>query len=96
MTRQGGYLVRRWRGEVALPTVFWRDMLAIGTAVNLLASFVALMAAAQGADIRVAATVHFAPVPYNLFLFMVVWRAPARKLFTAAGALAWLGVMTIV
>jgi len=43
-----------------------------------------------------AAALHFAPLPYNLFLFMVVWRAPKRTVFTSALAAAWLAVMTIV
>jgi hypothetical protein len=96
MTRQGGFVMRRWRGEIALRTLFWRDMLAIGTVINLLASFLALMAAAQGVDIRVAVALHFAPLPYNLFLCMVVWRAPNRTAFTSAIAAAWLAVMMIV
>ncbi|MBC7939362.1 MAG: hypothetical protein H7Z19_06280 [Chitinophagaceae bacterium] len=77
-------------------TLFWRDMLGVGTVINLLASFVALMAASQGVDIRVAAALHFAPLPYNLFLFMVVWRAPKRTLFTSSIAAVWLAVMTVV
>jgi hypothetical protein len=96
MTGPGGYVMRRWRGEITLRTLFWRDMLGIGTVVNLLASFVALLAAAQGVDVRVAVALHFAPLPYNLFLFMAAWRAPNRTAFTSAIAAAWLAVMTIV
>lgn len=96
MTGPSGNVVRRWRGEVALRTLFWRDMLGIGTVINESASSVALMAVSQGVDIRVAAALHFAPMPYNLFLFMAVWRSPNRTALTGGIAAAWLAMMTIV
>ena len=43
-----GFIARRWRGDVPLRTVFWRDMLGVGTAVNVLFTFAALIAATQG------------------------------------------------
>lgn len=88
--------MRRWRGDVSLRTVFWRDMLGVGTVANLLATFLGLMAASQGASVWVAAAFHFAPLPYNVFLVAAVGRAsppsPAAKLL----ALAWLAVMTVL
>jgi hypothetical protein len=69
-----------WRGEVGLALVFWRDMLGVGTAINVGASFGALMLVSQGVDTRWAVALHFAPVPYNLFLFLAVWRCPQRGL----------------
>jgi len=92
----GTFLARRWRGAVAWPVLFWRDMLATGTVLNLLASFVALMLAAQGAPTALAVLVHFAPVPYNLFLFLALWRLPRRPALVALAAAAWLLVMTVV
>ena len=80
---------------MALRTVFWRDMLGVGSGVNLLASFVALMAASQDVDMRVVIALHFAPLPYNLFLFTVVWRAPDRTVSMGAVAAVWLAVMTV-
>jgi hypothetical protein len=91
-----GFFTRRWRGEVALPLVFWRDMLVIGSVINLLASFMALLVASMGLGTGVAAALHFAPLPYNLFLFLVVWRSPQRSLFKSSVALLYLVVMTIV
>lgn len=76
--------------------VLWRDMFAVGTAVNVLATFVALIAASQGGTAWAAAAIHFAPLPYNLFLFAAVGRASPRSRIAVVFATAWLGLMTIV
>ena len=90
------FLGRRWRGEVGTPTVFWRDMLAVGTVLNLLASFVALVLASQGAPPWLPVAVHFAPLPYNLFLFMAVMRSKPGGQAMRLVALVWLVVMVVV
>lgn len=90
------FLAGRWRGQVPMRTVFWRDMLGVGTAANLLATFIALMAASQGVPGWVAVAIHFAPMPYNVFLCAAVGRArPASRLATTV-ALVWLALMTVV
>lgn len=76
--------------------VFWRDMLGVGTTANLLATFAALMAVSQGASSWVAAVIHFAPLPYNVFLFAAVERAAPRSRIAAMLALVWLAAMTVV
>ena len=96
MFNQIGFFARRWRGEVPLPVVFWRDMVAVGTFINLLASVMALILAAQGVDLRVAVALHFAPIAYNVFLFLSVWRSPQSTFIKKVLALAWLAAMTIV
>lgn len=90
------FFARRWRGEVPIRIVLWRDMLAVGTAVNLLATFVALIAASQGSPTWFAAAIHFSPLPYNLFLFASVGRATPRSRVAVILATAWLCVITIV
>ena len=95
-TGQGVFFARRWRGEVDWPTLFWRDMLAYGTVLNIAASFAALMLAALGAPGGAAAALHFAPVPYNAFLFICLWRLRRRPATVAAAAALWLVVMTVV
>ncbi len=62
------FFARRWRAEVPLAVLFWRDLLAVGTLVNLFASFGALVMVAQGVAGHWAVAVHLAPLPYNLFL----------------------------
>jgi len=91
-----GFFARRWRGRVAWRKLFWRDMLAVGTVLNLAASFGALALLALGAPGAVAVALHFAPLPYNLFLLLALWRLPQRPAPVVAAALAWLVVMTVV
>ncbi|MBA4175055.1 MAG: hypothetical protein C0505_00610 [Leptothrix sp. (in: Bacteria)] len=95
-TGSGHFLARCWRGDVPLRQLFWRDMLLVGTMVNLLASFGALMIAAVGAPMPWAAALHFAPVPYNVFLCLSLWRRPVRPQPMALAAAAWLVLVTIV
>lgn len=90
------FFARRWRGEVPLQTVLWRDTLAVGTAVNLLATFAALIMASQGGPTWAAAVIHFSPLPYNLFLFAAVGRARPRTRLAAIVSVVWLAAMTIV
>jgi len=94
--RPGGFFACRWRGAVPLRTLFWRDMLAVGTVVNLGGSFAALMAAAAGVPMAWAVALHFAPVPYNVFLFLALWRLPGRPAIAVTVAALWLAVMTVV
>lgn len=90
------FLARRWRGEIPLRVLLWRDMLAFGTVLNLFASFAALALAALHVDLRIAFAVHLAPVPYNLFLVVALWRTPQRSALASVIALVWLVAMTVV
>lgn len=85
----GGFFARRWRGDVPLARLFWHDMLVVGSLLNLVATFGALMLAAQGAPTALAAALHFGPLPYNLFLWLALWRHPARHPAHAVGATLW-------
>ena len=90
------FFARRWRGEVALRTLFWRDMVVVGSAVNLVATFQALMLAAQGIALGIAVAVHFAPLPYNVFLVAALARSPQRTAMTSLLAGVWLVAATLV
>lgn len=92
----GNFFSRRWRGQVPVRRLFWRDMLLVGSLVNLMATFVALMVAAQGAGTGAAALVHFAPLPYNLFLFAALQRSPQRSRVQFGIGLVWLALMTLI
>jgi hypothetical protein len=96
LTGTRGYFARRWHGEVPTAVLLWRDMLAIGTLANLAATFVALILLSQGVSLAIVAAVHFAPAPYNLFLFAAVWRSAQRTRTTFAIALVWLCTITLV
>ncbi|MES2716327.1 MAG: hypothetical protein V4795_11200 [Pseudomonadota bacterium] len=94
--RLPSFFARRWQGQVPVHTVLWRDMLGVGTAVNVLATFVALLSASQGAASWVAVALHFAPLPYNVFLFIAVRRAPPPSRISKLVGLVWLALMTVV
>lgn len=91
-----GFIGSRWRGEASAAVLYWRDILAVGSLINLFTGFAALMLAAQGADLLIAATVHFAVLPYNVFLVVALWRTPQRTRFMAWTSLIWLGVVTVL
>lgn len=95
MLRPDGFFLRRWRGQVVWQRLFWRDMLAVGSVLNLAASFGALALLALGAPGALAAALHFAPVPYNLFLFIALWRLAQRPAPVVGLALVWLVVVTV-
>ncbi|MCU0836227.1 MAG: hypothetical protein MUC77_17640 [Chromatiaceae bacterium] len=92
----GDYFSRRWRGEVPLRVLFWYDMLSVGTLVNLIASLLAFAAAIQDAPSLVVVALHFAPVPYNLFLFGAVRRSPERNGLAVALAAVWFLAMLVL
>ncbi len=96
MNVAGEFLQSRWQGHVPLPRLFWRDMLGVGTLINVLASFLALMVAAQGATSSAAVALHFAPAPWNVFLAWCVMRHPGAGSTRRFLALAWAGLMMIV
>jgi hypothetical protein len=94
--RTAGFIGSRWRGEASAVVVYWRDMLAIGSLINLSTSFVALLLAAQGVNLWIAAAVHFAVLPYNIFLVVALWRTPQRTWIMACTSLMWLGTVTVL
>jgi hypothetical protein len=93
------FFLSRWRGEAPLPVVFWRDMIAVGTAVNIVAAMTALILLAAEMTTAIVLAVYFAPLPWNLFLFFSVWRSAentpgsAASLAKAAAAV-WVVIMT--
>lgn len=89
------YFARRWRGDIPAAVLLWRDMLAIGSLLNLAVTFAALFMLSQGAALGLAAAVHFAPMPYNVFLFAAFWRSAQRTAITGAIAVGWLCLVTL-
>jgi hypothetical protein len=91
-----GFFARRWHAQMAWQTLFWRDMLMVGSVANLLLGFASLVMVAQRMETNWAVAVHFALLPYNLFLVMSVWRWPDRRPKWKWAAGAWLLVMLVV
>lgn len=90
------YFRTRWQGAVPLRQILVREMLVVGTVINLAFSFVALMMVARGAAGVWAAVVHFTPLPYNLFLLGAVLRSPEARPASSVLALAWFAVMLVI
>ena len=89
-------IAARWRGEVPLRVVLWRDMLLAGTAINLLTGVAALMILAAKGEVLWAVLVHFAPLPLNLFLMCAVFRAPQSGTRARAMAVGWFAAMLVL
>ena len=91
-----GYWSRRWQGQAPWRTLFWRDIVAVGSAINLFTGFVALFLISQGQPVGWALAVHFAPLPYNLFMLGVVWRWPGLPPTWKWVAVVWFAVMLVI
>lgn len=91
-----GWATRRWWGEVPLQTLLWRDLLLVGTLVNLLLTALGLAAFAITEQVGWAVALHFAPLPWNLFLVACVWRSPQASATTRPIAVAWLIAMLVI
>lgn len=73
------FLQSRLDGGVPLETVFWRDMLAIGSVVNVAFTAAALAMLSGGYPAALALVVNLLPVPWNAFLLVSVWKAAERE-----------------
>lgn len=96
-----GYFSALWNGKLPLARLFWRDMIVVGTAINAAATLAAVLLLALDVPAPAAVAVHFAPLPWNIFLFACVWRATTglravAALACQAGATLWLLAATIV
>lgn len=90
----------RWRGEVSLGLLIWRDMLLVASALNAIASMTALGLLALDVPPLLALPVHFALVPYNIFLTLSIWRTAERTGGSTVGymvvATLWLVLVTVI
>jgi hypothetical protein len=68
----------RWRGEAPLDRLFWRDMLLVGTILNVASSALALVLLGLKLPLWLVLAVHFLPIPYNIFLTIAVWRTAEK------------------
>jgi hypothetical protein len=67
------------RGTAPLETVFWRDMLAVGSGLNIAATAVALSLHAADYPVWLGLAVNFLPLPWNMVLLVAVWKAAERE-----------------
>ena len=74
------FFTPRWQGRIGWRTLFWRDLLLIGTGLNL--PWVVL--------------VHLLPLPYNLFIVSAIWSAPNRPTVVCVFSAFWLLLLIVV
>lgn len=91
-----GFWGRRWQGQMAWRVLFWRDMLVVGSMVNLCTGFAALMLISQGQPMGLGLAVHFSPTPYNAFLLASLWRTPGAPSPVKLAGCAWFATMLVV
>ncbi len=90
------FFSRRWCGQVPVSVLLWRDMLGVGTLINLVATALALAVVVQNGPDGLALALHFLPMPYNLFLCAALWRRPDRHALASLIAAGWLLAMTVL
>ncbi|UCI08407.1 hypothetical protein [Mesorhizobium sp. B1-1-8] len=88
--RKTDFFRARWRNQVSLDRLFWRDMVLVGTVINIASTVLALVLLGLTLPLGIVLAVHFLPVPYNIFLALAVWRA-AEKSGGAKASLMMLG-----
>jgi hypothetical protein len=91
-----GFLRQRLNGTVAWTTVFWRDTLGVGSLINLVFGFAALMLLTLDVNRWLALALHLVPLPWNVFLVMAVRRAAGRPAACLPVAVAWFVLMLVV
>lgn len=84
------FLRQRWQARVAWQTLFWRDLLLIGTGLNVLMTGTALVLLTQDAPMHWVLLAHLSPLPYNLLIVSALWRAPRRPSVVLAFSVGWL------
>ncbi len=99
LVRRAGYFRLRWSGKVPLAKVFWNDMVLVGTIVNVITTLLAMVLFIADALIILVVMTFFSPIPFNIFLFVSVWRSADSATGTNAcvariAALAWFFAVT--
>lgn len=74
-----GYFTTRLSGTASLATLFWRDMLLIGTILTGLSFVAVLVLSAHRASGLAIGIAYFSALPYNGFITFAVCRAAERK-----------------
>jgi hypothetical protein len=84
------FVMQRWQGGVGWTTLFWRDLLLMGTGLNVLMTGTALALLTQDASMHWVLLAHLSPLPYNLLIVWALWRAPRRPSVVVAFSVGWL------
>jgi len=68
-----------WTGALPLSRLLWFDTLLIGTLVNIVSLVAMLALFVAHAPTALAFTIFLAPIPYNILLFIGVWRSASKE-----------------
>lgn len=90
------FITLRRQGHIGWRTLFWRDLLLIGTGLNLLMTGTALALLSQGVAAPWALLAHLLPLPYNLFIVTAIGSAPQRPALVLGASLCWLVLFVVV
>lgn len=96
MSHLYAFLRDRWQGRVAWTTLFWRDLLLLGTLLQATATLTALVLLSKGAPTPNVLAVHLLPMPYALFVVAALWRLPTCPGPIRAMGLGWLALAVVV
>lgn len=97
----GTYIRERLDGSAPLATVFWRDMMLVGTMLAIASTAAALAVFASDAPTALGVAVFLSPLPYNALVTMGVWKAadqttPVWRDLARIIALLWLIAATVL
>jgi hypothetical protein len=90
------FITQRWQGRIGWRTLFWRDLLMVGTGLNLLMTGTALALLSRDVPAQWALLVHLLPLPYNLLIVSSIWSAPQRPALVVGVSLFWLVLFVVV
>lgn len=91
-----GFLQTRWNGEAPMETVFLRDMLLVGTTVNIACAVAAWTMRSADMHVLFPLLARMLPVPWTLFLFVAVWRSAERDGGSACLSVKVIAVMWLI
>ncbi len=94
--QEDGFFTSRWRGEADLQLLLWRDVLVVGTLINLAAGFTAFILLTRDVAPIWAVSLHLLPVPYNVFLLLSVWRCRQTTPSVSLIATVWFVLMLVI
>lgn len=89
-------MAARWHGLVGWRTLFWRDLLLVGTSLNLIMTGSALALLSQDVPLHWVLLTHLLPLPYNLFIVSALWRAPQRPVLVLGLSVCWVILFVLV
>ena len=61
---------------MAWRTLFWRDVLLVGSLLSATTTLTALVLLARGQSAGLVLAVHLLPLPYSLFMVTSLWSTP--------------------